>query len=149
MTTPALRLAGPTCLVALFLAGCPAGDDDVEPADDDATIEDGCDGVEPAITDIDADELAAMLDDKDFLLINVHVPYAGEIPGTDAHIAYTDVDGLVTYLGDDLSIKAVLYCSTGPMSVNAANKLIDEGYCQIHDFPGGMSAWQQAGYSLE
>lgn len=146
----AVAILRPVAL-GLFVAlvGCSAADDDIEPADDDVTLDEGCDDGDPEITDIDADDLAAMLDDKDFLLINVHVPYAGEIPGTDAHIAYNDVDGLATYLGDDLSIKAVVYCSTGPMSANAANKLLEAGYCQIHDFPGGMSAWQQAGYSLD
>ena len=34
-------------------------------------------------TDVSAGGLAAMLDDKDFPLINVHIPYEGEIEGTD------------------------------------------------------------------
>jgi ABC-type glycerol-3-phosphate transport system substrate-binding protein len=36
-----------------------------------------------SFTDVSADGLALMLEKKDFPLINVHIPYAGEIEGTD------------------------------------------------------------------
>jgi rhodanese-related sulfurtransferase len=144
LALPALLLS-----LAIFLTpGCPAvDDDDVAGDDDDAS---GCGDGDPAVTEISPDELAEMLESgDDFLLINTHVPHAGEIPGTDVHIPYTNVDGLVEYLGDDLSVVAVVYCYTGPMSASAANKLVDRGYCNILDMPGGMSAWAGDGYDLD
>ncbi len=148
-----LLAALPLLLLALVaLPGCPVADDDDDVAgDDDATgDDDDCPPGDPAVTEIEPDDLAAMLDSgEDFLLINTHVPYAGEIPGTDAHIAYTDEAGFLDYLGDDLSVVVVVYCATGPMSASVANALVDDGYCNIHDMPGGMSAWQQAGYEID
>lgn len=41
---------------------------------------------------ITAPELKAMLEDKDFLLVNVHIPYEGEIPGTDLFVPYNEID---------------------------------------------------------
>ncbi len=94
-------------------------------------------------------ELKAWLDeDKDFLFINVHVPYAGEIPGTDVHIAYTDTDALAAEIGSDLNRLTVLYCLTGPMSAKAAQDLVDLGYRNIWDLPEAMNGWEDAGYAL-
>jgi hypothetical protein len=42
--------------------------------------------------DIVGPELQAMLEDKDFSLINVHVPFAGDLPATDDSIPYDEID---------------------------------------------------------
>lgn len=89
-----------------------------------------------------------MLAAKDFALINVHIPYAGEIEGTDANIPYTDIEGLEAHLHNDHAAKAVLYCRSGSMSLDASTKLVERGYCQIYDMPGGMNAWTAAGFTL-
>ena len=107
-----------------------------------------CEGT-PAVIDLTPDELFAMMADKDFQLINVHVPYDGEVPDTDVHITYTDTDGLEAYLDDDVTAKAVLYCKTGPMSRTATRALVDRGYCRIYDMPAGMNGWVADGYTLK
>ncbi|MDH5673582.1 MAG: rhodanese-like domain-containing protein [Myxococcales bacterium] len=108
----------------------------------------GCDGIEPTIHNITPDELDQMLASKDFVLINVHIPYAGEIPGTDVHIPFTDIADLEVRLGSDHATKAVLYCRSGSMSLAAATDLVGLGYCQIYDLPGGMNGWTAAGFTL-
>jgi len=49
---------------------------------------------------IDADDLMAEMDMKDFQLINVHIPYGGDIPGTDADIAYNRVEDITAMYPD-------------------------------------------------
>ena len=39
-----------------------------------------------AYTNLNVDELQEMLENKDFLFVNVHVPFEGDIPGTDIFI---------------------------------------------------------------
>ena len=107
---------------------------------------DPCEGITPQRTVITPEQLLAMLDDKDFELINVHIPYAGEITGTDVHIAYTDYDGLEAHLGYDKGARVVLYCQTGPMSQIAGDELVSRGYCNLMDMAAGMYQWEQLGY---
>jgi len=109
----------------------------------------GCEGVAPELIKISPSELSTMLEDKDFEFINVHVPYAGEIPDTDAHITYTDTAALESHLGQDLGAKAVLYCLTGPMSDIAGKALVELGYCHIYDMPAGMVGWEAEGYPID
>ncbi len=123
-----------------------ATDDSVATGDSEADLE-PCEGVEATVTDIEPVDLALMLESKDFRFINVHVPYAGEIPGTDAHIEYTDTDALATDIGE-LDAKAVLYCKSGPMSATATKALVARGYCNLYDLPAGMNGWVKAGYEL-
>jgi rhodanese-related sulfurtransferase len=92
------------------------------------------------------DELHAMMATKDFELVNVHIPYEGEILGTDANIAYTDVPAIEDWLGHDRGAKAVLYCFGGSMSETAGDQLVALGYCRIYDLVGGLVAWKKAGY---
>jgi phage shock protein E len=101
-----------------------------------------------AITRLTADQLNKMLaGPKDFTLINVHVPYEGEIVKTDLAIPYDQADAHLTQLpGKDAKI--VLYCRSGRMSDIAARRLVELGYTHVYDLTGGMVAWEASGLSL-
>lgn len=142
----ALALVGPGCTTTE--PGDGDDDDTGGDDDDDASTGGDCDPATAAMTYLTPDELALMLAEKDFELINVHIPDAGEIPGTDAHLAFTDVDAIEEYLGHDLQAKAVLYCRSGPMSTTAGNALLDRGYCNLFDLPVGMNGWEAEGYEI-
>jgi rhodanese-related sulfurtransferase len=101
-----------------------------------------------ALGEISPQQLNAALANKDFLLIDVHTPNAGSIPGTDARIASSDIPALVALIGPDLDTKVVLTCLMGGMSKSAGNALVALGYRNISELTGGMSAWTAAGYQL-
>jgi phage shock protein E len=116
---------------------------------DAATIDIATTDLAPAtLGEISPQQLHAALANKDFLLIDVHTPNAGSIPGTDARIAYTDISALVVFIGPDLDTKVVLTCLMGGMSKSAGNALVALGYRNISELTGGMSAWTAAGYSV-
>jgi rhodanese-related sulfurtransferase len=99
-------------------------------------------------TDVSAVGLAAMLDDKDFPLINVHIPYEGEIEGTDVFVPFDEIEQNLDKLPADKDAQIVLYCRSGSMSGTAARELVSLGYTDVWNLDGGMIAWKQAGYPL-
>lgn len=104
-----------------------------------------------AYTNVTAEELHAMLQNKDFVFINVHIPYEGNIAGTDLSIPYNEItapDNLAK-LPADKDAKVVLYCRSGRMSAIAAEALVSLGYTNVWNLAGGMVAWEKAGYPLE
>jgi len=103
---------------------------------------------EVSFKNITANQLSAMLDNKDFLLVNVHSPYMGEIKGTDYFIFANDIKNNLDKFPDGKNTKIVLYCRSGGMSRIAAQDLVDMGYKNVLNLSGGMNAWEQAGYKL-
>jgi rhodanese-related sulfurtransferase len=99
--------------------------------------------------DVMVPELQAMLQSKNFPLINVHVPYAGDIPLTDASIRFDEITSHLDQLPTDKSAPIVLYCRTGPMSTRAAQDLVRLGYTNVYNLVGGFNAWVEAGLPLE
>ena len=98
---------------------------------------------------IDSEDLAAMLKNKDFVFVNVHIPFAGNIAGTDLSIPYDEIEQNLSELPSDKNAKIVLYCRSGRMSEIAAEKLISLGYTNIWNLKDGMVGWEQAEYDLE
>jgi rhodanese-related sulfurtransferase len=99
-------------------------------------------------TKIDAKGLADMLKRKDFLFVNVHIPYEGEIEKTDLFIPYNEIEEKLNKLPSDKNVKIVLYCRSDRMSVIAARTLVTLGYSNIWSLEGGMVAWKKAGFPL-
>ena len=105
----------------------------------------------PAV--ITAEELNTILRSRDFPLINVHIPFEGEIPDTDAHIPYNEIKQYADQLPQDRSAKLVLYClrdggRSPTRSVAASKTLAEMGYTDVVYVQGGMKAWRAAGYEL-
>ncbi len=99
--------------------------------------------------DIMVPELRAMLENKDFPLINVHVPFAGNLPGTDDTMPFDAMSTVLDRLPADKDARVVLYCRTGPMSERAARDLVALGYTNVYNLVGGFAAWAEAGLPLE
>jgi rhodanese-related sulfurtransferase len=92
--------------------------------------------------------LAAMLENEDFPLINVHIPYEGEIEGTDEFIPFNEINTNLDKLTTDKNARIVLYCRSGSMSAQAAEALVAQGYTDVWNLDGGMIAWENSGRPL-
>ena len=97
--------------------------------------------------DVSPLRLRDLLRHKRFALVNVHVPYAGEIVGTDRFIPFDQIDRNLTRFPARTAM-VVLYCRSGRMSVIAARRLVHLGYQNIWELAGGMDAWQKQGLRL-
>ncbi len=99
-------------------------------------------------TNITAQELNAMLQHKDFVFVNTHIPYEGEIEPTDAFVPYDALDENLGKLPADKNAKIVLYCRSDRMSTIAAKELVKKGYTNLYNLQGGMVAWENAGLPI-
>lgn len=78
------------------------------------------------------------------VVINVHIPYEGELAGTDAFIPYDQIRD-DPRLPEDKATELLLYCMSGRMSEEAAVDLHEDGYTNIAHLEGGMKAWEASG----
>lgn len=94
---------------------------------------------------ITSPDLLEMLQHKDFMLINVHIPYEGEMAATDAFIPFDQIAASLDRLPADKTAHIVLYCRSGRMSEIAAAELAGLGYTDVDHLAGGMIGWEAAG----
>jgi len=104
-------------------------------------------GSSQAFARLDPAAFAQRRGDKGAVLINVHVPYEGELEHTDAFIPYDHVVGDAR-LPKNKHTEVLLYCRSGRMSEIAANALHTAGYTRLAHLEGGMRAWEAAGHPL-
>ena len=128
----AVSVVGPALAVAA--AGAESGPASVQAAVNFTTLQSG--------------QLDAMLKMKDFLFVNVHTPYEGEIRDTDVFIPYDRIGDNLDKLPKDKAAKIVLYCRSGRMSEIAARELTQLGYTQVSHLSGGMNEWKKSGYEI-
>lgn len=94
------------------------------------------------------DEFASAIAESDRLTINVHVPFEGDIAGTDLSIPFDRIPEQADRLPSDRDAPIAIYCRTGPMSATAAEALRSLGYTDVVELKGGMKAWQASGRPL-
>jgi rhodanese-related sulfurtransferase len=99
-------------------------------------------------TDVSVAELQTMLANKDFTFINVHIPFEGDIPGTDLSIPYDQIGQNLDKIPDK-NAKIVLYCRSDRMSNIAAETLVGLGYTNVYNLDGGMVDWEGEGLEVK
>ena len=100
-------------------------------------------------TDVSVEGLAALMEEgRASPLINVHIPYEGEIQDTDLFIPYNEIEQHLDELPADKDARIVLYCRSGSMSAQAAETLVNLGYTDVWNVDGGMIAWRNSGRTV-
>ena len=125
----------------LLLAACQPGITQV--TGKQVQVQDG------AYTEISVSELQSLVKNKDFTLVNVHIPFEGDIPNTDVSIPYDQIAQSLDQVPADKSAEIVLYCRSDRMSTIASETLVGLGYTNIYNLDGGMVAWENAGLEIE
>lgn len=94
-------------------------------------------------------EFAATVAEPTRVTINVHVPFEGDIAGTDLSIAFDQIEQQVAKLPADRTTPLAIYCRSGRMSTTALATLATLGYVNVVELQGGMQAWEASGRPLE
>jgi len=97
---------------------------------------------------VTVEELRGMLVDSDFPLINVHIPFEGDLSGTDDPIAFNEITQHLDRLPEDRDALIFLYCRSGSMSATAATELVQLGNTRVVHLQGGFNAWRAVGYEM-
>jgi len=93
------------------------------------------------------DAFESAVADPEAVTINVHVPDAGLIAGTDVAIPFDQLEARKAEL-PPLATPLAVYCRTGRMSAEAVETLEELGYRDIVELSGGMLGWVDSGRPL-
>lgn len=132
------KLAAALILGVTLLAGCSSGNGDTNKSSETKASAGSVTLLAPA-------DYQSAVAGKNVFVVNVHVPYEGEIEGTDAFIPFDKVEEHAGELPADKSAPLYIYCRSGRMSAEATPDLQRLGYTNIVDLKGGMQAWEEAG----
>ena len=98
---------------------------------------------------VSVQELQTMLEKKDFTMVNVHIPFQGNISQTDLQLAYDEIEQNLNQLPQEKDAKILVYCLTSGMAKKAVATLLNQGYTNLWMLDGGTTSWEEAGLSLE
>ncbi len=132
-------------LAVAFLAACKGGNAPTISGESTGQVVSVAGGT---YTDISVAELQTFLETKDFPLVNVHIPFEGDLPDTDVSIPFDEIEYYLDQLPAEKDAKIVLYCRSGRMSSIAAETLVGLGYTQVYNLEGGFNTWRAAGLPL-
>ena len=99
---------------------------------------------------ISVETLSEMMETRrdDFVLINTHIPFEGNLPSTNFSVPYDEINQHLDLFPADKDAEIVLYCMSNRMALIAADDLVSAGYTNLKLLDGGMLAWQSAGQIL-
>lgn len=146
------RVAVALAVAALLLPGCssgrpnPAGTDGSTGHDHPATAAGTSPGSAVGVRLLDPAAFEAATAGR--VLINVHVPDEGSLPGTALDLPYDQVAARSAQLPADRSTPLAIYCMSGNMSAIAGRELLALGYTDVVELDGGMQAWRASGRTL-
>jgi len=126
-----------TLVAGLLLTSCSSSEPDVGAGG-------GGDAEGPARL-LGPDEYATVLEEGERFVLNVHTPDEGQLAGTDAAIAFDELERREDELPTERTTSLAIYCMSGNMSRTAADTLSAMGYEDIVDLRGGMEAWRASG----
>jgi len=92
---------------------------------------------------ITATELKTRLANKNFFLLDVHIPEQAHINRTDAFIDFRKIRQSTHKLPSDKEAEIVVYCLGGGMSRAAAEDLMEMGYTNVYGLEGGVHAYNR------
>lgn len=153
-TKQILRILTGLAMLAFVLVGCGGGVGQSDggktpvPAGTVSQVGTRVEAAGGAYTNLKPGELKLMLDNKDFFLVDTHVPPEGRLPKTDARIPFDQVEQQIGKLPADKTARIVLACRTGRMSSAASATLVRLGYTNVYNLDGGMVAWAAEGYEI-
>lgn len=94
-------------------------------------------------------EFANLAKDKNTFIVDVHTPEQTHIPGTDAIIAYDQIQENQSKLPEDKSTPILVYCRSGSMSAQASQEIAELGYPNVYDLEGGTNAYKEQQVSVQ
>jgi phage shock protein E len=148
LATRRTRVSSIVCTVALLLLGGCSGSPESTSGEVAPDIGQPVAVAGGSYLDVTVAELQAMLQGKDFPLINVHVPFEGDLPGTDDSIPFDEITVHLDRLPSERDATIFLYCRTGRMSAIAAEELVALGYTGVVHLAEGFVAWREAGLPM-
>jgi rhodanese-related sulfurtransferase len=141
-----LRRPGLILATTVLWACGPGGDEPPSAGQEEALA---AEEVRTGYTDISVEQLQEMMSEEELFLVNVHVPFEGDIPGTDESIRFDEIADHLDQLPDDRDATIVLYCRSDRMSREAAGTLTNLGFSNVYNVVGGFRAWEAAGLDLD
>lgn len=147
------RTAAAAAVAVLLLGGCSSAATSVGlPSHDHPTsavlAASAGEGVEPSGQVRLLDPAGFQAQSAGRLLINVHIPDEGSLPGTTLDLPYNEVTARAAELPADKATPLAIYCRSGNMSATAGRELLALGYTDVIELDGGMQAWQASGRPL-
>jgi rhodanese-related sulfurtransferase len=97
-------------------------------------------------SNLNVGQLNEMMAEKDFFLVDVHIPEQQHIEGTDLFVPFDQIERNQAKFPADKDTTIIVYCRSGSMSQEASQKLVELGYSRVYNLVGGIQAWNQAGY---
>jgi rhodanese-related sulfurtransferase len=131
---------------AAFSIHC-GGDPERQPVPD-TRAEEATSAEAPGFQNITVEQLHEMIANGDPFLVNVHIPFEGDIPGTDESIPFDEIQDHLDRLPRDRGANIILYCRSDRMSTEAAETLVSLGFTNVSNLEGGFRAWESAGYEI-
>lgn len=132
--------------LAVLAAGCDSDSDGEDKVS--ANAEPGTEApTGEAFSRLDPAAFADRMKEEGAVVVNVHIPYEGELENTDEFIPYDKIVGDAR-LPEDKDKQILLYCRSGRMSEEAGAALFQAGHTKVAHLEGGMIAWEHAGKEL-